>query len=168
MNLYKIPSHINSPDMVNAIIEIPQGTNVKYEYSSDLELFVADRTLCSAMTYPSNYGFIPNTLTDDGDALDILVFNSSPIHRGTLVETKVLGVLDMDDGDDKDWKIIGAPRSDLKKYELLDDIDKVFLEVCKNFFAHYKDIGDNKGTRVFNWHSAAKAREIISESIINK
>lgn len=165
MNLYEIPTHQASPNIVNAIIEIPQGTSVKYEYNSDLDVFVADRTLCSAMTYPANYGFIPKTITDDGDALDILVFNSEPIDRGTLVEARVLGILDMNDGDEKDWKIIAAPISHLKTYNYLDDIDPVLLKATKHFFAHYKDIGNSKGTQVFDWHSSAKAREIILKSL---
>ena len=129
MNLYEIPTHQDCPSIVNAIIEIPQGTSVKYEYHSDLDVFVADRTLCSAMTYPANYGFIPKTITDDGDALDILVFNSQPIDRGTLVEARVLGILDMNDGDEKDWKVIAAPISHLKRYNYLDDIDPVLLNI---------------------------------------
>tara|TARA_S200002703_G_C3779136_1_gene240036 strand:+ start:1008 stop:1514 length:507 start_codon:yes stop_codon:yes gene_type:complete len=166
MNLYKIPAHKSSPSLVNAIIEIPQGTSVKYEYNSNFEVFIADRTLCSAMAYPANYGFIPSTMTDDGDALDILIFNSRPIDRGTLVEAKVLGVLDMDDGDEKDWKIIAAPCSHLKSYQYLDDIDPVLLNATKHFFAHYKDIGNHKGTQVFDWHGSAKAREVILKSTI--
>ena len=83
MNLYEIPIHKNCPEIVNAVIEIPQGTSVKYEYNKDLDIFTADRTLCSAMTYPANYGFIPQTVAEDGDPLDILVFNSQP----TLIVT---------------------------------------------------------------------------------
>ena len=166
MNLYNIPKHKDSPSIVNAIIEIPKGTNVKYEYSQELDIFFADRTLCSAMAYPASYGFIPKTLTDDGDPLDIMVYNSSPFNMGTLVEAKVIGVLDMNDGDQKDWKILATPVSHKKRYRYLRDIDPVFLDVCKNFFAHYKDIDSKKGTTVFDWHSAARAKQIISESQI--
>jgi len=166
MNLYEIPTHKKCPEIVNAVIEIPQGTSVKYEYHKELEVFVADRTLCSAMMYPANYGFIPQTVAEDGDPLDILVFNSQPIDRGTLVESRVLGVLDMNDGEEKDWKIIAAPISHLKKYNYLDDIDPLLLNISKHFFAHYKDIGNNIGTQVFDWHGSAMAREIILKCLL--
>ena len=164
MNLYDIPIHKKSPSVVNAIIEIPKGTNVKYEYDVEYDIFKVDRTLCSAMNYPANYGFIPNTLTDDEDPLDIVVYGDSPINMGTLIECNVIGILDMDDGDQKDWKVLATPVSNREKYKFLRDIDPVFLDVCKNFFAHYKDIDSKKGTNVYDWHSSARAREIIEES----
>ena len=97
MNLYEIPTHVSSPEIINAIIEIPRETSAKYEYDKDLEIFRLDRCLQSAMVYPGNYGFIPNTLAADGDPLDVVVFNRTPIQRGTLVECKVLGSLNLED-----------------------------------------------------------------------
>ncbi len=162
-SLYNIPSHKNSPHLVYAVVEIPKGTSAKYEYDPVLEAFVYDRSLLSAMSYPASYGFIPNTLAEDGDALDILIYNSTPIERGTIVECKVLGVLDMVDEGQKDYKIIGVPTSHVRKYESMKDLDPLFLKVCKNFFIHYKDL-NNKEVDVFGWHGANLAKQIIGLS----
>ena len=86
--LIQITNSQKSPKVVNSIVEIPKGTNVKYEYDNDLGVFKYDRSLTSAFMYPCSYGFIPSTLSDDGDALDMLIYNSTPIERGTLVECK--------------------------------------------------------------------------------
>ena len=107
MNLYNLPTHKESPKRVNAIVEIPKDTNVKYEYDPIHSVFSYDRSLISAMVYPSSYGFIPSTLAEDGDALDILIYNAVPIQTGTLVECRVIGVLDMEDDGFKDFKILG-------------------------------------------------------------
>ena len=162
-SLYNIPAHKNSPHIVYAVIEIPKGTSAKYEYDPALEAFVYDRSLLSAMSYPASYGFIPNTLAEDGDALDILIYNATPIERGTIVECKVLGVLDMVDEGQKDYKIIGVPTSHVRKYETMQDLDPLFLKVCKNFFVHYKDL-NNKHVDVFGWHGTNLAKQIIGLS----
>ena len=169
MNLYKIPPHKNSPEIVEAVVEIPKGKSAKYEYDPE-GYFRYDRSLTSAMVYPASYGFIPSTIADDGDALDILVYNRVPIYRGTVVECKVIGVLDMEDegstvGIHKDYKILGVPTSHVRSYNSLKDIDPMFLEISKNFFLHYKEL-NNKQVKVFDWHEKDKAYEIIGESII--
>jgi inorganic pyrophosphatase len=163
MNLYNIPQHQDWPKIVNAVVEIPKGTSAKYEYDNELGVFKYDRSLLSAMTYPASYGFIPQTKADDGDALDILVYNSTPILRGTVVECLVLGVLDMNDEGKKDYKILGTPISHVRNYDSLDDIDPLFLEVSKNFFQHYKDLND-KQVEILNWHDHKTARTIVKES----
>ena len=169
MNLYNLPQHKDWPFIVNAVIEIPKGKSAKYEYNNDLGVFMYDRSLLSAMTYPASYGFIPQTMTDDGDALDILVFNAIPIDRGTVVETKVIGVLDMEDEHEgemvKDYKVLGVPISHIRSYDSLDDIDQLFLKVCKNFFAHYKDLNDKK-VSIGEWQDTKSAVEIIKSSLI--
>ena len=160
MNLYNIPAHPKSPQRVNAIIEIPKDTNVKYEYNSKLEVFTYDRSLLSAMVYPASYGFIPQTLAEDGDALDVMIYNATPINTGTLVESRVIGVLDMEDDGFKDYKILATPISHIREYRSLADIDPNFLKICQNFFAHYKDL-NNKKVKVFDWHEADIAKEIV-------
>jgi inorganic pyrophosphatase len=169
MNLYKLPLHKDFPKIVDAVIEIPKGKSVKYEYDPQ-GYFRYDRSLTSAMVYPASYGFIPSTMADDGDALDVLVYNRIPIDRGTVVECKVIGVLDMEDegstaGIHKDYKILGVPTSHVRGYDSLNDVDQMFLAIAKNFFLHYKDL-NNKDVRVFDWHEKDKAYEIITESII--
>lgn len=168
MNLYNFPIHKKSPYFVNALIEIPRGSSAKYEYHPD-GYFFYDRSLMSAMSYPANYGFIPSTLADDGDALDVLVYNSTPIDRGTIVECKVIGVLDMDDecsnvGCHKDYKILATPTSHVRNYESLNCIDPMFLSISKNFFTHYKEL-NNKKTKIYEWHEKEKAFQIIDESM---
>lgn len=168
MNLYNFSIHEQSPFYVNALIEIPKGSSAKYEYHPD-GYFFYDRSLISAMTYPANYGFIPSTLADDGDALDILVYNSTPIDRGTIVECKVIGVLDMDDecsnvGSHKDYKILATPISHVRQYESLKCVDPMFLDISKNFFAHYKDLNSKK-TKIYDWHEKEKAFEIVQNSL---
>ena len=165
MNLYNIPTHKKSPEYINAIIEIPRGTSAKYEYDKDLSVFRLDRCLQSAMIYPGNYGFIPNTLAADGDPLDVVVFNQTPIQRGTLVECKVLGSLNMTDNGAKDYKILAVPISHYKTYESLNDIEDLFLDVTKNFFEHYKDLNETTVT-VGKWHGKQRAQEIIKNDTI--
>tara|TARA_B110000495_G_scaffold96365_1_gene83382 strand:+ start:1019 stop:1534 length:516 start_codon:yes stop_codon:yes gene_type:complete len=166
MNLYNIPTHKNSPEIVTAVIEISKGTNVKYEYDPDLGHFRLDRCLASAMVYTASYGFIPSTLADDGDPLDILVYNNTPIDRGTLVECRVIGALDMTDDGKKDYKILATPTSHAKNYTCIHrDIDSTFLEVTTNFFQHYKDL-DQKHVEVGEWLHAEEAREIVLRDTI--
>lgn len=165
MNLYEIPTHVSSPEIINAIIEIPRETSAKYEYDKDLEIFRLDRCLQSAMVYPGNYGFIPNTLAADGDPLDVVVFNRTPIQRGTLVECKVLGSLNMEDDGTKDYKILAVPTCHYREYDSLADIDDLFLDVTKNFFEHYKDL-NSTSVKVGKWHGKARAQEIVRNDTI--
>ena len=160
MNLYDIPTHENSPDIINAIVEIPRGTSAKYEYDTRYGIFRLDRCLQSAMVYPSNYGFIPNTLAADGDPLDVIVYNTLPIDRGTLVECKTLGVLNMTDGGHKDYKILAVPTSHYRTYDTLNDIENLFLDVTRNFFQHYKDLLE-RCVEVGKWHGKQRAKDII-------
>lgn len=168
MNLYKIKQHKNFPKTIEAVVEIPKGTSAKYEYD-DRGFFRYDRSLISAMVYPASYGFIPKTLAEDGDALDVLVYNRIPIDRGTVVECNVLGVLDMEDEDsngamNKDYKILAVPTSHVRDYNSLKDVDPHFLQICKNFFSHYKDLNNQK-VKVLNWHEKEVAWDIINKNI---
>jgi len=162
MNLYHVAPHKNSPDMVYAVVEISKGTSAKYEYDPVIEAFKLDRCLNSAMVYTCNYGFIPSTKADDDDPLDILIYNNTPIMRGTLVECNVIGVLDMTDQGKKDYKILATPCSHIKEYRCIhNDIDPMFLKVTKNFFKHYKDL-ENKKVEVGDWLDKAHAIDIIN------
>ena len=119
------------------------------------------------MVYPASYGFIPRTHAEDGDPLDVMVYNSIPIERGTVVECQVIGVLDMEDEDHdgkitKDYKILGVPTSHIRRYKSLSDIDPLFLDISKNFFLHYKDL-NNTPVKVYDWHGPKKAKKIIKD-----
>lgn len=166
MNLYNLPIHAKSPKIVNSVIEIEEGSKNKYEYDGDLGVFMYDRCLNSAMVYPASYGFIPGTLCEDGDPLDILVVSPEPIKRATVVETKVLGYLDMEDEGYKDYKIVGVPNFYTRKYCNITDLEESFLQIAKNFFAHYKDLsmsGDR--VKIGNWYDKLDAHKIIQERI---
>lgn len=169
MNLYNLPTHAKSPRIVNAVIEIEEGSKNKYEYDGDLGVFMYDRCLNSAMVYPASYGFIPGTLCEDGDPLDIMVISPEPIKRATVLEAKVLGVLDMEDEGAKDYKIIAVPNFYTRKYSNLKDVEDSFLKIAKNFFAHYKDLsmsGDR--VKVLEWHHKQYAYDIIDNRLTNK
>ena len=107
-------------------------------------------------------GFIPSTLAEDDDPLDILIYNDTPIDRGTLVECNVIGVLDMKDSGGRDWKILGTPTSHVRNYRSLKDIDPMFIKIASNFFKHYKDL-NNSYVEVGDWHGKQKAYDIIKQ-----
>ena len=161
-NLELIEINESSPRVINAIVEIPKGTSAKYEYNAELDTFQLDRCLPSSMKYPCSYGFVPSTLAEDNDPLDILIYNETPIDRGTLVECNVIGVLDMNDSGGQDWKILGTPTSHVRKYRSIRDIDPMFIKVASYFFKHYKDL-NNKYVEVGEWYGKQKAFNIIKE-----
>tara|TARA_R110002020_G_scaffold139713_1_gene310697 strand:+ start:1385 stop:1987 length:603 start_codon:yes stop_codon:yes gene_type:complete len=161
-NLELIEINESSPRIINAIVEIPKGTSAKYEYNAELDTFQLDRCLPSSMKYPCSYGFVPSTLAEDNDPLDILIYNETPIDRGTLVECNVIGVLDMKDSGGQDWKILGTPTSHVRKYRSIRDIDPMFIKVASYFFKHYKDL-NNKYVEVGEWYGKQKAFNIIKE-----
>jgi inorganic pyrophosphatase len=164
MGLYDIPVHKTSPEIINCVVEIPRGTSAKYEYDNDLDVFVYDRSLLPTMVYPSNYGFVPRTMTDDGDPLDVLVYNRTPIQRGTLVECRTLGVLDMIDSGDQDYKILAIPVSHIRNYQSLEEVDSFFLKICVNFFQHYKEL-NGKTVQLLGWKDKAEAFKVIEDSV---
>ena len=169
MKLYEIPTHEESPRVVNAVVEIPKYSSQKYEYIPEWDQFVLDRSLMSAMVYPANYGFISSTLADDGDALDILVLAGEPIAKGTIVATRVLGALHMVDGGETDYKLIGVPvRSYTKQHiQTFDDIDPLLLDIIENFFKHYKELEDKK-VELHGWIDQEETFKIVEESIVDK
>jgi len=161
-NLELIEVNESSPKVVNAIVEIPKGTSAKYEYNPKLDTFQLDRCLPSSMMYPCSYGFVPSTLAEDNDPLDMLIYNDTPIDRGTLVECTVIGVLDMKDTGGQDWKILGTPTSHVRKYRSIKDIDPMFIKVASYFFRHYKDL-NNKYVEVGDWYGKQFAYDIIKD-----
>lgn len=159
------------PNKLNAVIEIPYGSNIKYELDKESGAVVVDRVMYSAMFYPANYGFIPNTLADDGDPIDILVLNEYPIQAGAVIPCRLLGVLIMEDESGMDEKLLAVPTSKIdpryEEIQTLQDLPKASLDKIKNFFETYKILEPNKWVKVKEFAGLEKAKEILENSIKN-
>ncbi|EAI2146066.1 inorganic diphosphatase [Campylobacter lari] len=159
------------PNKLNAVIEIPYGSNIKYELDKESGAIMVDRVMYSAMFYPANYGFIPNTLADDGDPIDVLVLNEYPIQAGAVIPCRLIGVLLMEDESGMDEKLLAVPVSKIDpRYDnikSLDDLSKASLDKIKNFFETYKMLEPNKWVKVKEFAGIEKASEILENSIKN-
>lgn len=149
-------------DHVLAFIEIPRGSRNKYEYDEELQLFRLDRVLYSSVHYPTDYGFIPDTLAEDGDHLDILVLVQEPTFPGCLIEARPLGGLDMADEKGSDFKVLAVPVGDPRYAHVhsLDEIGDHWLREIETFFATYKLL-EPKETEVLGWHDVEYACAVI-------
>ncbi|MEZ5366768.1 MAG: inorganic diphosphatase [Bryobacterales bacterium] len=165
-NLIHLPAGPNPPHLVNAIVEIQQGGSNKYEYDKDLGLFRLDRVLYSAVHYPMAYGFIPSTLADDGDPLDILVMTRSPTFTGCLIEAKPIGLFRMHDEKGEDEKILAVPTCDPRFSEMntLEDMRQHRLREVEHFFSIYKDLEDKK-VEIIGWEDRDHAILAINRAI---
>lgn len=152
--------------IVDAFIEIPTGSRNKYEYDENKGAFVLDRVLYSPMFYPTDYGYLKNTLALDGDPLDILVLTTYPTFPGCIIETKVIGVLVMSDDKGQDEKLLGVPVNDprFKQVNSLEDVAPHLLKEISHFFQVYKDL-ENKKTVIEGWQDAATAQQIFNECV---
>ncbi len=170
MNISKIKVG-NIPDKINAIIEIPYGSSVKYELDKESGAVFVDRVMASAVFYPANYGFIANTLADDGDPVDILVLNEYPIQAGAVIPCRLIGVLVMEDESGMDEKLLALPTSKVDaRYEdikSLDDVPKATLAKIKNFFETYKILEKDKWVKVQDFKDTKAAVEILEKAIAN-
>lgn len=165
MNLWHdIPS--GDSEKLNVIIEIPKESRVKYELDKETGLIKFDRVLYSPMHYPANYGFVPQTLWEDGDPLDVLVLAYEPLIPGSLVETRPIGILEMEDDGESDSKVLSVPISDprFKNTKDISDIEEHLLHEIKHFFKVYKDLQE-KEVRVGDWKGSKEAKEAILKSI---
>tara|TARA_B100000575_G_C22501785_1_gene328563 strand:- start:5 stop:484 length:480 start_codon:yes stop_codon:yes gene_type:complete len=154
---------------IDAIVEIPMNSNIKYEYDKELNMIRYNRILKSPMVYPCNYGFIPNTLGGDKDPLDILILSENSFHPGIIINCKIIGVLLMEDEEGIDEKIIGIPYVDINNENIndLNDISNILLKNIKYFFTNYKNNDKNKWTKVYDYENKEKAIEIIHKYKIN-
>ena len=168
MDISKIKAGSN-PDKLNAVIEIPYGSNIKYEIDKDSGAVVVDRVLYSAMFYPANYGFIPSTLADDGDPADVLVINEYPLQAGSVIPCRLIGVLVMEDESGMDEKLLAVPVTKIDpRYDgikSIDDLPKATLDKIKNFFETYKMLEPNKWVKVKGFEDAKKAQDILDKAI---
>ncbi len=165
---HKVSVGKDAPDIVNAIIEIPQNTRAKYELDKESGLLKLDRVLYSSMYYPANYGFIPQTYCDDKDPLDIVVLSQITVVPMCLLEAKVIGVMRMEDSGELDDKIIAVAKNDMSVNHIKDteDLPKHFFKELKNFFEDYKKL-ENKTVVVEEFQHAAIAKDIVNQSIVD-
>ena len=160
----------NPPHDVNVIVEVPVGGHpIKYELNKDAGTLVVDRFLYTSMAYPGNYGFVPHTLSEDGDPIDVLVCNTRPLVPACVINCRPIGVLVMEDDSGRDEKVIAVPSPHLtRRYENVknySDVPLITLQQIEHFFEHYKDLEPGKWVRIGDWGDAKEARRVIAEAI---
>ncbi len=170
MNYDAISIGKNPPEEVNVVIEVPIGGEpIKYELDKAAGALVVDRFLYTPMRYPGNYGFIPHTLSEDGDPCDVLVANTRPILAGAIIAVRPIGVLRMRDEAGGDEKIVAVPTSKLtKRYDRVKnytDMPEITIKQIEHFFSHYKDLEPGKWVEFDGWGDAETARRLILEAI---
>jgi inorganic pyrophosphatase len=170
MDITKIPPGTNPPEDINVLIEVPLRSDpVKYEFEKTSGAIFVDRYLYTSMFYPANYGFIPNTLYDDGDPVDVLLVGRMPLVPGCVVPSRPIGVLELEDDGGHDEKLLAVPLSKVSSiYDNVrnySDLQEIELQQIQHFFEHYKDLEPNKWTRVGSWLDVTEAKAIVAKSI---
>jgi inorganic pyrophosphatase len=170
MRIEAIPTGNSAPFDINVIVEVPIGGEpIKYELDKASGTLFVDRMLYTAMRYPGNYGFVPHTLSGDGDPIDVLIANSRPIAPGAVCNCTPVGVLFMQDEAGGDEKIIAVPSAKVSplynKIKNYTDLPELLLERIAHFFAHYKDLEAGKWVKIERWGNEAEARKIIEEAM---
>jgi inorganic pyrophosphatase len=160
----------NPPEDINVIVEVAIGGEpIKYEMDKAAGTLVVDRFLYTPMRYPGNYGFVPHTLSDDGDPIDVLVANTRPIIPGAVINVRPVGVLKMQDEHGGDEKIVAVPSPKLTqryaKVHNFSDMPSITLDQIQHFFEHYKDLEPGKWVKLLGWGDAAEAKALILEAI---
>ncbi len=170
MRLEALSIGVNPPDDVNVVIEVPIGGEpIKYEMDKASGALVVDRFLYTAMRYPGNYGFIPHTLSGDGDPCDVIVANTRAIAPGAVMSCRIVGVLVMEDEAGGDEKLIAVPSHKLtKRYDTVKnytDLPEITREQIEHFFSHYKDLEPGKWVKIVRWGDVNEARQMVLEGI---
>jgi len=170
MNLDRVTPGKDVPNDINVIIEIPSHSDpVKYEVDKETGAMFVDRFMNTAMHYPCNYGYIPHTLSDDGDPVDVLVVTPIPLISGSVIRCRAVGMLKMTDEAGEDAKLLAVPHEKLcklyKDAEKPGDMSPLLLDQIAHFFAHYKDLEEGKWVKVEGWTGAKEARQEIMDSI---
>lgn len=170
MNLFNnIGVGKNPPSDIYVVIEIPKDSNIKYEVDENTGILLVDRKLYTAMTYPFNYGFIPQTKEKDGDPIDALILSNDQYSPLSVVRSKPIGVLIMEDEEGKDSKIIAVPHKKIdtsySKFDEIDQIDKETLDKIKHFFEHYKELEKDKFVKVIGWENKDQSEKIVLDGI---
>ena len=169
MNISKLSAGKNPPSEVNVFIEIPAGSSVKYELDKESEVIFVDRFNFTAMEYPFNYGFIPNTAAEDGDPTDVLVISSQPVFPGVVISCRPIGMLEMEDEAGIDTKIIAVPIEKvdpfMSNFNDIDDLDEATKDKIKHFFDHYKELEPGKWVKTKSFLPKKRAEEEIQKSL---
>lgn len=170
MRVDAIPIGDNPPDDINVLIEVPVGGEpIKYELNKDSGTLFVDRFLYTPMRYPGNYGFVPHTLSEDGDPIDVLVCNTRLIVPGAVINCRPIGVLVMEDDAGQDEKVMAVPSQQVsRRYENVTnffDLPAITVDQIQHFFEHYKDLEKDKWVKIDHWGDAAEAKKLITEAI---
>jgi inorganic pyrophosphatase len=170
MNFDNIPAGKDLPEDINVVIEIPANSSpIKYEIDKEMGAIVVDRFMSTPMFYPANYGFIPHTLGNDGDPIDVLVVTPYPVTPGSIIRSRPIGVLNMTDEAGEDAKLIAVPHDKLtpiyKDIKEVTDLPQLLRDQIKHFFENYKDLEKGKWVKIEGWDNADAARRAIVDSV---
>jgi len=169
MNIKNIPAGINPPEEINVFVEIPQGSSIKYELDKVSGAIFVDRFMHTAMNFPFNYGFVPNTLAKDGDPVDVLVLSSYAVHPGTVIPARPIGLLQMEDEAGIDNKILAVPMEKIDPFfahiKDIADVPEPLKAKIRHFFERYKELEKGKWVKLKGFLNAQKAKEDIKRSL---
>lgn len=169
MDIKKIKVGKNPPEEVNVFVEIPKNSSVKYELDKESGVVVVDRFLYTAMNFPFNYGFVPNTLTDDGDPLDVIVLSEHTLAPGVVIPSKVIGYLEMEDEAGLDAKVVAVPVEKIDPnfgiYKNITEVPEAIKNKIKHFFENYKTLEPGKWVKLKDWKGKKEALEMVSKAI---
>ncbi|MBI3954414.1 inorganic diphosphatase [Candidatus Collierbacteria bacterium] len=166
--LQQIPAKVDD-SLVNVLIEIPIGSQAKYEYDPDRQVIVVDRFSYTAFTFPFNYGFIPGTWSEDDDPLDVVVLSSQPVHPGILIECRLIGILNTKDEEGTDPKLIAVPKEKVDPafahIKDIKDLPEYLRNKIKHFYENYKSIEPDKWVKVTDWLGKTEANAVLESAI---
>jgi len=170
MKLDQIPVGHHAPDDINVIVEVPVGGEpIKYEMDKGSGALFVDRFLYTPMRYPGNYGFVPHTLSEDGDPIDVLICSTRPIIPGAVINCRPIGVLVMEDDGGQDEKLIAVPSEKMShryvEVQSYDDLPIISRQQIEHFFQHYKDLEPDKWVKIQHWGDVAEAKRLLVEAI---
>ncbi len=168
MNLSKLSSGKQFPEEINVVVEIPQGSAIKYELDKESGYLMVDRFAFTTMVYPFNYGFVPNTHAEDGDPADVLVISTYPVHPGTVIPARPIGMLEMEDEEGIDTKILAVPLDKVDPFlsEIKDihDLNETTRKKIQHFFNHYKELEKGKWVKTKNFLSRDHALKALKKA----
>ncbi|MGH9856636.1 MAG: inorganic diphosphatase [Acidobacteriota bacterium] len=170
MNIAKLKAGKKPEDgQVNVFVEIPKDSNIKYELDKESGAIMVDRFLYTAMSYPFNYGFVPNTLAEDGDPLDIIVLSEYAVIPGTVIPSVVIGMLEMEDEEGIDTKVLAVPTAKIDPlfgtFKDITDVPEATKNKLRHFFENYKTLEPNKWVKLKEWQGKAVALKAVKKAL---